>query len=79
MSVLRLFLFSIIIVLVISVALFAGTIGVRLFLSSACTMTSKREVSKDTDESATQDVVKQVSMSLPIYEDIKLFIEKEIN
>jgi len=41
-------------------------------------MASKREGLKDTVESATRDVVEKVSMSLPIYEDTKLFIDKDI-
>lgn len=52
--------------------------GVHQSLSSTCTMASKRAGSKDTIKSTIGDVVEQVSMSLPIYEDIKLFIEKEI-
>lgn len=41
-------------------------------------MASKRAGSKDTIESIIGDVVEQVSMSLPIYEDTRLFIEKDI-
>jgi len=41
-------------------------------------MASKRVGSKDIIESTTGDVVEKVSMSLPIYEDTKLFIDKEI-
>lgn len=47
-------------------------------LSSTGTMASKRVGSKDIVESATGDVIEQVSMSLPIYEDTKLFIDKDI-
>jgi len=42
-------------------------------------MDSKRGGSKDTIETTTGDVVKKMSMSLPIYEDTKLFMDKEIN
>lgn len=48
------------------------------YLNIIGTISSKRKGSKDTIESATGDVVKQVSMSLPIYEDTKLFIDKEL-
>lgn len=41
-------------------------------------MASKRVGSKGTIESTSWDVVKQVYMNLPIYEDTKLFIDKEI-
>jgi len=41
-------------------------------------MASKREGSNDTVESTTRDVVEQVYMSLPIYEDTNFFIDKEI-
>lgn len=41
-------------------------------------MTSKGAGLNDTIESATGDAVEQVSMSLLIYEDTKLFIEKDI-
>lgn len=61
-----------------SVSLSLGIIGVHLSLSGTCTMASKRAGSKDTVESTTRDAVEQLSMSLPIYEDIKLFIGKDI-
>lgn len=41
-------------------------------------MASKRVESKDIVESATGDEIEQVSMSLPIYEETKLFIDKDI-
>jgi len=41
-------------------------------------MASKRAGSKVTIKSVTRDVVKQVSMRLLIYEDMKMFIDKEI-
>lgn len=41
-------------------------------------MASKRVGSKDTIGSAIGDVVEQVSMSLPIYNDTKLLIDKNI-
>lgn len=39
-------------------------------------MASKRDGSKDTVERITRDMVEQVSMSLPVYTDTHLFIEK---
>lgn len=42
-------------------------------------MASKRARSKDTIRSATGDVVEKVSMSLLIYEDNKMFIDRYIN
>lgn len=42
-------------------------------------MASKRAGSKDTVKISTRDVVKQGSMSLPMYTDTHLFIEKDIN
>ena len=53
-----------------------GITGVRISLSSTSTMASKREGSKET--SATGDAIEQVSMSLPFYEDTKLFIDRDI-
>ena len=41
-------------------------------------MASKRAGSKDTDESATGVAVERVSASLPIYEDTKLILDKDI-
>lgn len=41
-------------------------------------MASKRARSKDTVESITRDVVEQGSMSLPMYTDTHMFIEKDI-
>lgn len=61
-----------------SVVMSLGIIGVRLPLSITSTMASKRAGSKDTIESATGDAVEKVSMRLPIYEDTKLFIDKDI-
>lgn len=58
--------------------MFPGITSVRLPLGSIGTMASQRASSKDTVESATIDAVERVSMSLPIYEDIKLFIYKDI-
>lgn len=42
-------------------------------------MASKRGGSKDTVENATRDVIEEVSMRLPIYEDTRFFINKDIN
>lgn len=61
-----------------SVSLSPGILGVFLPLSNTGSMASKRSRSKDTVESATGDVVEQVSMRFPIYEDTNLFIDKEI-
>jgi len=41
-------------------------------------MDSKRSESKDTIESATRDMVEQVSMSLLVYEDTNMFLDKDI-
>jgi len=41
-------------------------------------MASKRVGPKDTDRSATGAAVEQVSTSLPIYEDTKLIVDKDI-
>jgi len=41
-------------------------------------MAFRRADSKDIIESSTRVAAKQVSMSLPTYEDIKLFIDKDI-
>ena len=62
-----------------SISLSIDITGVHHPLNSIGIMASKRAGSKHTIESAIRDVVEQVSMSLPIYEDTKLFIEKEIN
>lgn len=53
-------------------------IGVHLSLNSSGTMASKRVGSKDTVESETRDAVEKLSMRLHIYEDIKIFIDKDI-
>lgn len=47
-------------------------------LCSIGTMTSKRAGSKDTVGDETRDVVEHVSMVLPIYEDTKIFIDRDI-
>ena len=41
-------------------------------------MASKRAASKDTVGSETRDAVEQVSMGLPVYEDTKLVIDRNI-
>lgn len=78
MPVLKLFWFSTDIMLSMSVALSPCIIGVLPSLSSIGTSASKSAGSKDTVESATRDVVEKMSMSSPIYEDTKLFIDKDI-
>lgn len=55
-----------------------GVTSVHPSLNSTGTMASKRVGSKDTVESATRDAVEKVSMSLPIYEETKLFIDNDI-
>lgn len=60
------------------VALSQDISGVHLPLSSIRSMASKRARSKDTDRSATGAAVEQVSACLPIYEDTKLFLDKDI-
>lgn len=55
-----------------------GITGVRLSLSSTSTMAFRRAESKDIVESTTGVVAKQVSMSLPTYEDIKFFVDNDI-
>lgn len=55
-----------------------GIVGVRPSLSSSGSMASKTTGSKDTKESTTRDVVEQVSISFPIYEDTKLLVDKYI-
>ena len=52
--------------------------GVHLPLKSTTTMAFRRSESKDTVESTMGFAAKQVSMSLPTYEDIKLFVDKDI-
>lgn len=53
-------------------------IGVEKFLSVIGNMASKRAGSKDTVERNIGDVVDEVSMSLPVYEDTHMFIDKYI-
>ena len=53
-------------------------VGVHLSLNITGTMASKRTRSKGTVGSETGDGVEQVSMGLPIYEETKLVINKEI-
>lgn len=52
--------------------------GVCLPLSSLGSMASKRVGSKDTDGSAIGAAVERVSTSLPIYEDTKMIVDKDI-
>lgn len=59
------------------VALSPGIIGVHLSFNNTCTMPSKRAWLKENIESVTRDAVEQVSIGLPMYEDSKLFIDKE--
>jgi len=55
-----------------------GIAGVHPSLNSTGTVASKRAGLKDTIGSATGETVEQVSMSFPVYEDTKLFIERDI-
>lgn len=64
--------------LAMSFSMALGITRVRFFLSSTSTMASKRAGSKDTVESENGDAIEKLSMSLPIYEHTKLFIDKEI-
>lgn len=73
-----LFWFSTDRLLVMSIAMSTGITGVRLSLNNTSTMAFKRAESKDTVESTTGVAAKQVSMRFPTYEDIKLFLDKEI-
>jgi len=52
--------------------------GVLPPLNSSGSMASKRAGSKDTVGSATGATVERMSTSLPIYEDTKLIVDKEI-
>jgi len=47
-------------------------------LSSSGSMASKKTGSKDTYESATRAAVERASLSLLIYEDTKLIVDKDI-
>ena len=61
-----------------SVSMSLGITSVHLSLNSTSTKAFKRAESKDNVESTTGFAAKQVSMRLPTYEDIKLFIDKDI-
>jgi len=52
--------------------------GVCPSLNSSISMASKRAGSKDTDKSEIGEAVERMSMSLPIYEDTKMIVEKYI-
>lgn len=47
-------------------------------LNSLVSMASKRVGSKEINRSATSAAVERVSTSLPIYEDTKMIVEKDI-
>ena len=64
--------------LAMHVALSLDLAGVRLPLNSLGSMASKGLGSKDTDGSATGAEIERVSTSLPIYEDTKLILDKDI-
>lgn len=65
--------------LAMHVALSPYISGVHLALRSIGPMASKRTGSKDTDGSATGAAVEQMFACLLIYEDGKLFLDKDIN
>jgi len=52
--------------------------GVHMSLNSLVSMASKRVGSKEINRSATSAAVERVSTSLPIYEDTKMIVEKDI-
>lgn len=60
------------------ISLTSSITNVHESLHSTCTMDSKRAWSKDTIKSAIGDMFEQMSMSLPIYEETKFFIDKDI-
>lgn len=53
-------------------------LGVHLSLSSTRSMASKRTRSQDTDANAAGTTVEWVSSSIPIYEDTKLYLARNI-
>lgn len=55
-----------------------GTISDHVYLNNTSTMAFRRAESKDTIESSMRFAAKKVFMRLPTYEDIKLFIDKDI-
>jgi len=59
-------------------SIYPGITGVRLPLNDTDAMASRRIESKDTVEGTNGDTVEQVSMSLPIYEDTKSFVDNII-
>lgn len=62
----------------VHVALSPDLASVRPPLFSSRPMASKRAGSKDIDGSATGAEIERVSTSLPIYDDTKLFLDKDI-
>jgi len=61
-----------------SVVMFPSIIDVPLSLNNTSTIAFRRAESKDTVESTMGVAAKKVFMSLPSYENIKLFIDKDI-
>ena len=61
-----------------NVAMSQVIVGVPSSLNNLGSLASKRARSKDTIGKATGDEVEQVSMSLSIYEETKLLVEKYI-
>lgn len=61
-----------------NVGMSLGIESVRLSLINSGSMPPKREGLKDTDGSTTGDAIEQVSMSLLIYEDTKLLVDKDV-
>lgn len=61
-----------------NVTMYLYVVGVHPSLNSLGSMVSKRVGSKDTDGSKNGGAVEGVSMSLLIYEDTKLIVDKDI-
>jgi len=58
--------------------MYTGITCVHLSLSNKITMAFRRVESKDTVESTMWVAAKKVSMTLPTYEYIKLFVDNDI-
>ena len=64
--------------LAMHIALSPNLSSVHPPLSNTGSMASKRVGSQDTNGNATGATVEQVSSSLPIYEDTKLYLDRDI-
>jgi len=78
MSILKFSLVLTDIFLSMHVAMSLDIADVHLSLNSSGSTVFKRAGSKDIDRSETRAVVERLSMSLPIYKDTKLIVEKYI-